>query len=153
MARTSQKIDTTNHDVGQSKPREFVGDVDLNESQIETVDSPTWKDKAAALAFENEMVTVNVHETTAPNTHPIVEIWVDGRIQRFERGRNQTVKRKYVYGLCRAKKTSFSQEKIKDANGDDTYRYPSRTALIYPFTLVEDTQKGREWLKRALLEA
>lgn len=151
MPRVAKQSDTTDLEVGQSKPREFVGET-LNESDIDIIDKPNWKDKAKMEAFMAEMVTVNVHDTTAPNADPIVEIWVNGRVQRFLRGLDQTVKRKYVFGLVRAKKTTFGQEKFKNEAGDDAYRYPTRTAPEYPFTVKNDTPQGREWLKKVMLE-
>ena len=148
----AQKIDTADLEVGQAKPREFT-DVGLSETEIDVVDSLNWKEKADALAFMEEPVTIRLQDTTAPNTYPIVEIWVNGRVQRLMRGETQTVKRKYVEGLVRARKTTFASEKFVDSEGADAMRYPSRTAPEYQFELIKDTDKGRTWLKQRMAQA
>lgn len=109
-----------------------------------------WMDE---MAFMNEMVTVRVHPTTDKNANPFPEIWVNGRVQRFVRGAEQQVRRCFVEVLARSKGTTFDNVKVKDAEGEDKYVYPSNTAEIFPFTVINDSPKGEKWLKDVLKSA
>jgi len=104
-------------------------------------------------AFANEIVTVMVHESTDKTANPFPEVWVNGRCQRFVRGNEQKVRRCYVEKLARLKLTTFDNLKTKDVNGEDVYRYPSHTALLYPFVVIGDSERGKQWLKQILAEA
>jgi hypothetical protein len=158
MAKAAKRkmIDTTEHQVGQDKPRDMpsTGEARIEASEIELVDGPDWKKKAEALAFMEEPVEVMVHETADKNAETIVEVFNSGRRQMFIRGQVQTVKRKFVEVLARAKHTVYRQERYKDHEGNDAIRNIPMTALRYPFSIVSDTNpKGRDWLKKILAEA
>ena len=104
------------------------------------------------MAFANEMVTVMVHPSTDKMAHPFPEVIVNGRVQRFVRGNEQNVRRCFVEKLARLKKTTYDNLKTKDVNGEDVYRYPTNTALEYPFVCINDSEKGKQWLKQILSE-
>lgn len=127
----------------------------LESRHIEPVDRPVSKDKLESLRFMEDELEIVVADTTDPTAERIVEVWNDGVPQRFERNLKQKVKRKYVEVLARAKVTRHSNEKYKDGEGHDAYRYPSHTALRYPFTVIYDPagDKGRTWLESVLREA
>ena len=105
------------------------------------------------MAFANETITVMVHESTDKLAHPFPEVNVNGRVQRFVRGHEQQVKRYMVEKLARLKLTTFDNVKTKDVDGEDVYRYPTHTGLVYPFTVIGDSEKGKVWLKQILAEA
>ncbi len=109
-----------------------------------------WMDD---MVFANEMVTVMVHESTDKLANPFPEVWVNGRVQRFVRGNEQQVRRCFVEKLARMKLTAFDSQKTKDVDGEDVYRYPARTGLLYPFVLINPTAKDTEWLKAILAES
>jgi hypothetical protein len=154
---TRQYLDADEH-VQQEKTRTMKSRGPARESLdppiVQQVDGPVSKDKLEALRFNEEVLTVMVHDTTNPSEEPIPEVWNDGIVQRFIRGREQQVKRKYVEILARAKRTTRGNEKYKDLNGDDAYRYPAHTALRYPFSVINDPNpKGRDWLRGILAQA
>ena len=126
----------------------------LESEHVIAVDRPVSKEKLEILAFMEEELTILVHDTTDPTAEPLPEIINGGGKNRqyFIRGQEQRVKRKYVEVLARAKRTARGNEKFKDSNGDDAYRYPAHTAPRFPFTVIEDSQKGKEWLKAILSE-
>ena len=138
--------------VGQDGVREFN---DKNELPHVQVVPPGGKSKKwmEDMAFANEMVTVMVHESTDKNAHPFPEVIVNGRVQRFVRGNEQQVRRCFVEKLARLKKTTYDNQKTKDVNNEDVYRYPSHTALEYPFVVIGDSERGKQWLKGILAEA
>ena len=61
------------------------------------------------------------------------------------------VKRKFVEVLAKSKITTYSQEKYRDNDGNESYRQIPHTAVRYPFSMVEDANpRGRDWLKSIL---
>lgn len=159
MARTSAKkkpIDVGAQKIGQDSPRDLstTGPAELDPPLIEVVDGPNWKDKAAALAFMEEPVKVVVHTSSDKNAEFIVEVWNNGKAQRFLRNVPIVVKRKYVEALARGKTVSYTQEHYKDDNGADAIRNIPSVSLRYPFSVIEDSNpNGNAWLQKILNEA
>lgn len=154
---TRQFMEAAEQQVGQDRPRTMKSRGPARKSlepvHIERVDGPVSKDKLAMLAFMEEPVKVMVHDTTDPTVMPIPQVRNGEASQFFIRGQEQVVKRKFVEILARAKKTTRGNEKFVDGNGDDSYRYPAHSALLYPFSVIEDSQKGKDWLRKILAEA
>lgn len=122
-------------------------EVALDTRGLDVIDKMPSQEKLAELAFMEELVTIKVHDSTDENQVPCPPVWNDGKVQYFIRGENQTVKRKYVERLARAKLTKFSQRKEHDALGNEIYVTIPHTALIFPFEMVEDANpRGRDWL-------
>lgn len=149
--------------VGQDSVREIQSDGEMKQARSEVVDghhlietvgaeagNKKWLDE---MAFMNEIVTVRVHESTDKNANPFPEVYVNGRVQRFVRGEEQKVRRCFVEVLARAKGTTYDNVKLKDNEGEDKYAYPSHTAEVYPFVVIDDSPKGKAWLKATLAAA
>lgn len=109
-----------------------------------------WHDE---MAFANEIITVRVHPTTDRNAHPLPEVYVNGRVQRFPRGEEIQVRRCFVERLARAMATTFGNVKVKGPDGEDKYIYPASSAEVYPFVVIGDTPKGEAWLKSVMASA
>ena len=119
--------------------------------EVEPVSAQNLSDKTAQLAFLEERLDVLVHESADPNAEAVVETWVNGIAQRFLRGQVQTVRRKYVEVLARAKNTGIKTKEVLDYNGDKTTAIVKHTALKYPFSVVRDANpKGAAWLKQVM---
>lgn len=151
-------FETEEQKVGQDKPRvmKSTGPAkqSLEAASIEVVDKPVDKVWADQMAFNEEVIKVLVHESTDKNAEAIVEVFNGGIPQRFLRGQEQDVKRKFVEVLARAKMTTFTQEKYKDGDGVDSVKQVPHTALRYPFSVVNDPNpRGKDWLKAVLAEA
>ena len=154
-------IESQEQKVGQDGVREFN---DKNELPHTTVEPPYRRGKDGKqqgirgqqwmddMAFANEMVTVMVHESTDKMANPFPEVWVNGRVQRFVRGHERQVRRCFVEKLARMKKTTYDNQKAKDVDGEDVYRYPAHTANEYPFVIINPTARDAEWLKGILAE-
>lgn len=156
MAIPKKKLDTTELQVGQDKPRNMpsTGPARIEKSEIEIVDGIEWKNRADTLAFMEEMIEVQVHQSTDKNAEAIVQVWNNGRAQFFIRGIPQKVKRKFVEVLGRCKQSTFSQEYYVDGHGNNAVRNIPHTALRYPFSVVTDQNpKGADWLRKMLAEA
>lgn len=116
--------------------------------EIEAPPDVIDQDWADTMAFNEELVKVIVLESTEKFAEQIVEVGVNGVMQRFIRGEEQTVKRKYLEQLARAKMTTYTQQKIKDGEDNESYRNVPHTALRYPFTVTEDQNpRGADWLR------
>jgi hypothetical protein len=154
--QTKSAVDSNSTDINQPSAIELpsTGDVAHSAIEIEKADGETLKHKAAALAFMEEPVDVVVHESTDPNAEPVVSVFNNGIVQHFVRGATQTVKRKYVEVLARAKQTSLNTGEVTDNSGGRAIRINRHRALRYPFSVVRDTnRKGPEWLKKVIADA
>lgn len=155
MARTQ---DTREMRVGQTTHHNIptegnIRDADLSEQGIQTVDAVGYEDYAKALAFMEEPVTVIVHESVDPNEPPIVDLYVNGVPQWFIRGKEITVKRKYVQLLC-----DMKQQRISTDTGIEGGRVVNKvnkfSSLRFPFSVREDKNpNGAAWLTRELQRA
>ena len=163
-------VESQEHQPAAQAPREFNADGELPAPKIQAQDthnvggelerigfdangkrvrSKKWHDE---MAFANEMVTVRVHPTNDKNAHPLPDVYVNGRVQRFPRGEEIQVRRCFVERLARAMITTYGNVKVKGADGEDKYIYPAQTAEAIPFVVIGDTAKGDAWLKSILRE-
>jgi len=156
MARyTRKELDSNDFQVGQEQeillPTGNV--IRPEEPEIMIPDGPTINDYAKELAFMEEPVTVMVHETSNDNETPLVDVYVNGVLQMFIRGEPITCKRKYVEGLVRAKPTAISTD-VRERNSENPNNIINRrSALRYPFSIVEDKNpNGGAWLRKVLAE-
>lgn len=148
-------LDTTDFPIGQPETvtMPITGDPELVREAIQPVDGPDWQSKAELLAFMEEPVTIRLETSHDKNAAIVVQTWNDGRPQNFIRGKEQTVKRKFVEVLARAKVQSFGNVELKDADGNNTVAWPKSTSQAYPFQVIrDDNPKGRDWLKKILAE-
>lgn len=164
-------VESQEQDIPQGGTREFTESGELSQPETETADGhhhtpvlenlgfdangkrirpKKWFDE---MAFMNEMVTVRVHPSTDRNAHPLPDVYVNGRVQRFPRGEEIQVRRCFVERLALGRMTTFNNQKVKGPDGEDKYVYPAHTAEVYPFTVINDTPKGEAWLKNLLRAA
>lgn len=146
--------------IGQPKPLDIpmTGDVSAiarPDLEILTADAQSLGDYAAALAFFEEKLDVVVHESTDKNAEPIVDVYCNGTPQRFVRGQTQSVRRKYVEILARARQTSIDTKvSAQGADGEVVNRITKHSAVRYPFSVVYDPNpRGHQWLKQTLASA
>lgn len=127
----------------------------LEPQQVYVSDGPISEDKQAEEAFMQQVLVVEVHESNDPTAEPLPCVTVNGRNQYFIRGQKLDVKRMFVERLLRLKKTTYSQRKQKDAEGNDTYVQIPHTTLLYPFAIHHDPagQRGRDWYNKLRAEA
>lgn len=157
-AAAKKGLEAAEQKIGQDRPRAMSSTgpakTSLEAAHIEVVDRPVNKDWAEQMAFNEEAIEIMVHESTDKNAEIVVEVFNGGVPQRFIRGQKQMVKRKFVEVLARAKETRYSQEKVRDDDGNESYRNVPHTALRYPFSVISDANpRGRDWLTSVLAEA
>lgn len=130
-------------------------------SEIEIVSNLSGlKEKTAQLAFYEEPLVINIHESSDMNApEKYVFLSVNGRgagpngLNWVPRGQNVTVARKYVEVLARARPAKYdSIEKVNEV-GDREVIYPRSSSLRYPFSVISDPNpKGAAWLSKLLRE-
>jgi hypothetical protein len=153
---TRHDVETSEQPIGQTHPRlmRSTGPArkSLEPTLIEPVDRPLDPEKLANLAFMEEEVTVLIHQSENPTAVQFPEVWNGSRKEIFQRGIAKTVKRKFVEVLSRMKITKYHQEKVTDKDGVEGFKYVPYSALVYPFVVENDSEKGRAWLKSNLAE-
>lgn len=152
----TRRTDSNELDIEQGPSREIpaAGQLPLAERLIETVEGPGALSKADQLAFMEEKLDVEVHESTDPNAEPIPIFYVNGVPQAFIRGKVQAVRRKFVEALARCKPVAYtSKEYTSPHNGMRSIRMVPHRAPRYPFSVVHDPNpKGRDWLRQIINE-
>lgn len=150
MARNSSAVEAPNEYLGKESTIQ-IGEI--GRGDVEVIDKPLPQDALQLEAFMHEPVTVIVYESTDDNDADLVQVGVNGVTQFFRRGVAQTVKRKFVERLARAKRTDFVQT-LDDRLGEKMNFLRQRHGLKYPFSVIEDRNpSGPAWLKGVLAEA
>ncbi len=130
---------------------ESTGESLLVGTGIYDMDSPEFNEKQANIAFMEEMVTVMVAVGPEKDSDPRFEIGVNGVMQFFLRGKEVTVKRKFVEGLARAKPVILRNKEFINSEGISTVEYPETRTLRYPFSVLKDDNPiGHQWLTSVL---
>ena len=126
-------------------------DSNLELSRVESVDDPLFTEKMAMLKFMEEPVTVFIHEDQNEQADSNFFVGVNGDKEYFFRGQNKTVKRKFIEGLARAKPVGYSNDRHRDQDGVESFRWRASKGLRYQFQVVEDRNpEGSAWLQRLL---
>lgn len=131
-----------------------LGRVITQDNSIDLPDGPLQSDYVKELAFMEEEVTVMVNETNDENEIPMVDIYVNGRVQYFPRGVAVKCRRKFLEGLVRSKPVNVRCQAVVPGAGQEPVNKVSRTTAIkYPFTVIEDKNpNGNAWLRKIMAE-
>jgi hypothetical protein len=149
MPRPRKEIDATQEYLGAEGTR-TIGEFG---SETEIIDRPINQSKVELEAFMNEPVTIMVMSSGDENETDLIQVGVNGVTQFFRRDTPQTVKRKFVARLARAKKTDFRQT-LDDRLGEKMNNFTRHHSLKYPFSVIEDKNpKGSAWLTSILAQA
>ncbi len=120
----------------------------LDPIEFVKVDKRYSASKLETLAFMEEYVEIEIQDTNNATDAAIPCFYNDGRSQYFIRGREQTVKRKFLSQIATCHVTTYGDETFEDPAGDTAHRYPAKTVLAYPFRVIrDDNPKGADWLK------
>lgn len=161
--QTSNAIEAEKYiDEDAGTVRAVDGALETDDSDIE-IESNLLEadDRAKALQFMEEFVLIEIAEGQDQNNpEPHVFLCVNGEgagpgnIPYAPRGRPISIKRKFVEVLARARPASYGNIEKTDPNtGERTFEYPKKTALKYPFTVIEDKNPmGSKWLRQILAE-
>lgn len=142
-------IDTEEIGVAQMPPKTLAEISDHGPEAI-AIESATTTDALDLEAFMHEAVKIRVHGSPEEGALPVISVIVNGTIQPIPRDQEVTVKRKYVEALARAKATTYKQA-TNPIDPSDIRMVPT-TVLSYPFTVIEDTERGKGWLRKILAQ-
>ena len=135
-----------------------VGDVDSVDKKVQEIEVHTdmtrITEKAAALAFFEEPVVIHLHESSNPQDELYVFCAVNGEGAQpgnpwLKRGKQHTIKRKFVANLLTAKTISFTQPYKGDLTDKSNYMRP-QSAVKYPFSIVKDSPQGMKWAQQLM---
>lgn len=161
-AVAKREVNTNDLEVKQPDPRlqSATGPASLTPDTTDAGERVTVKSRIdpewmANMAFNKELITIRVDESTDENAEKFVEVWNNGDYMKFERGKETTCERRFVETLMRAKPTKFSQKAVLDDLGKvGAYQEIPHRALRYHFAVVrDDNPNGPTWLKSVLAQA
>jgi hypothetical protein len=104
------------------------------------------EDYAAALAFMEEEVTVEVMQTSDPNAEQVIQVWNNGQMDFFQRGVPKRTKRKFLDCLI-VMEVRVTTPEVFIGAGEKTRSIQRHVSPKYPFVVMQDSDKGREWLR------
>ena len=157
MSTRNKPLDT--RDLEPDKPRVFdvpsTGDLDRSEfiDIPEPADTFHMKEWNELEMFMNEKVVVEIAAGSEKNCEQVFELRCGNVNQFIVRGERQTIKRKFLELLARAKPDSISTPEYIDGSGNRATRIVKNSALRYPFQVIFDPNpRGRTWLDQILKE-
>lgn len=117
------------------------------------VENRHWsREKYALEMFMQELVCIRIHDTSDETMPAMPEVHNGGQSQYFIRMNPQWVKRLFIEPLARAKRTTYTQRETLDSEGRRTFVQIPHTALLYPFEILQDSEKGKRWVRSILAE-
>lgn len=96
--------------------------------------------------FMREPVVVNVFESAREGELDVCSPEVNGVKYNILRGKPTRIPRFVVEALARARTTNITQKEW-NPHSADSLRLINKTGQSYPFEVVQDSQRGRDWLK------
>lgn len=153
--RPPKEINTGNMEIGQRPAIAMPDDgfIVRENEEIAAIDSPLDNDYFGALAFMEEPVTIRLERSQEKFSPQVVDVYVNGSPQWIKVGVPQTIKRKYVEVLARAKPDAVQTitGSLNDENPQN--RIERYTSAKHPFSVLrDDNPVGIEWLTRILAE-
>lgn len=128
------------------------GDVERESDQIEPVDHLPSRSDCDELAFFAEPVTIRLEPSSERFAPTIIPFYVNGIARWVRTGQNETLKRSYVEVIARAQPVDIQTHvgSTAEENPENTVQRYRRCK--YPFSVVQDTPKGHDWLRRVMQE-
>ncbi len=127
--------------------------IEMHDDVPEVIVETDIRKIASDEAFMHEIVTVLVHPSANENDPQHFVLNVNNTNQPVFRGAPTPIRRKYLEVLARMKETKYTQPQRDMANPELGNQVIGRTALVYPFEVLEDKNpRGAEWLRGILAE-
>lgn len=132
-----------------SQPPSFTLD------QIKTQQSPIEKAVEGDIdmeAFMDDRIVIRVAESSIEGENEVIVPNVNTVNQPIIRGREQTVKRRFVEALARCRVTTYEQ-RVPDLSNPANIQMVPKVILRYPFSVIKDPNPlGKEWLDQILAQ-
>lgn len=144
--------------VGQQTAGKFVLP-DLDQSiervsiEIEPVVSSLTKNDFDEMMFMEELVKIRVEPLNEKNPRKVIDLYVNGKAEWVPVGRPWIMRRKYVEVLARSKPMSVqTKHESAEESLNPQNEVIRTTSAQFPFSVLEDTHRGIEWLNRLMAE-
>ena len=127
----------------------------IGAEDIEVVQATDLNDAVAEAKFMEEKVVVEIESDDDPNAPVFVYLGNGGVTQYVERGKEQAIKRKFLYSALAAKRVKFASAFGKDNSGNEFNRLTPSAQMTHRIRLVRDDnpQGGMEWVRRVMQAA
>ena len=124
---------------------------ELITENIPNIKTEGFKDIADTLAFNQEIITVRMHDTAEKQADRVVKMQINGETEYFIRGQMKTCRRMFVEGLTRCKPIHYENQPLMDHEGVKSVRYVAHRGLRFAFEVVNDPNpRGKAWLEECL---
>lgn len=149
---------TADMEVGQQTAGKFIlPDLDqpiVRESiEIEPVVSSLTKNDFDEMMFMEELVKIRVEPLQEKNPRKMIDLYVNGKAEWVPIGRPWIMRRKYVEVLARSKPMSIQTKHEQPEESLDPQNEVIRsTSAQFPFSVLQDTPRGIEWLNQIMAE-
>jgi hypothetical protein len=127
--------------------------IDRESIAIEPVVSSLTKNDFAEMMFMEELVKIRVEPLNEKNPRKMIDLYVNGKAEWVPVGRPWIMRRKYVEVLARSKPMSVqTKHESAEESLNPQNEVIRTTSSQFPFSVLEDTQRGIEWLNRLMAE-
>jgi hypothetical protein len=149
---------TADMEVGQQTAGNFIlppldMPIDRESIAIEPVVSSLTKNDFAEMMFMEELVKIRVEPLNEKNPRKMIDLYVNGKAEWVPVGRPWIMRRKYVEVLARSKPMSVqTKHESAEESLNPQNEVIRTTSSQFPFSVLEDTPRGIEWLNRLMAE-
>lgn len=147
-AMATQHTDSREHAPEQTTVEPLIVPASARAIEIE----PAASAQADALAYEKfmqEIVTINIPTEGKEGELPVVDPCVNGVRAYIPRGVDTEVKRFHVEALLNARTATYDQH-MQQMGSDIQVGLKKTEGLSYTMVVVNDTPKGREWVRELM---
>lgn len=121
--------------------------------EIEPVVTSLTKNDFDTIMFMEELVKVRIEPLMEKNPRKMVDLYVNGIPEWVPVGRPWIMRRKYVEVLARSKPMSIQTKHEQPEESLDPQNEVIRsTSAQFPFSVLQDTPRGIEWLNQIMAE-
>ena len=138
-------------DLSSMNQAEIIQPILISDQIIEPIVNTEFSKIIEQEAFMNEIVEVTIADNTDESAPPMITMNVNGINQPFFRGHAVNCRRMFLEVLARCKESKYTQH--RDPMQPDRMEMRERTALAYPFTVIDKNPRGSAWLKAVMAEA
>lgn len=149
---------TADMSVGQQGAGKFVmppltEELTREPIEIEPIAASLTKNDFDELMFMEELVKIRVEPLQEKNPRKMIDLYVNGKAEWVPIGRPWIMRRKYVEVLARSKPMSVqTKHESAEESLNPQNEVIRTTSSQFPFSVLQDTPRGVEWLNRIMAE-
>ncbi len=122
-------------------------------AEVEPVGASLTKSDFDEIMFMEELVKIRIEPLTEKNPRKLIDLYVNGKPEWVPVGRPWIMRRKYVEVLARSKPMSIqTKHEQAEESLDPQNEVVRSTSAQFPFSVLQDTPRGIEWLNKLMAE-